>query len=417
MIFRGIEKNETFIKLARVLECRDSAEEEAPSLLCDAVADMVEEAELYSLSGDLWDLFFALRLAQDESAFARAAEHGRAFSGSLADVATGELWALRELIADVRWFAEAEYSADFSFMCDYRPSGCRIPLVPFAERDLLGFSRAIAGAESPSELAQAVAGFYASRGSGVFALYRAFKWHGGELVPIRDTDSETLDSLIGYDEQKRELLANTELFVSGKAANNVLLFGDSGTGKSSSVKALLNEPNLAERGLRMIEVRKDQYRDIPLILDSVRERNYRFVLFLDDLSFEEFEVEYKHLKAIIEGGLERKPDNAVIYATSNRRNLIREVWKDRKASSDDVHGGDTMQERLSLADRFGVTIWYGTAGKSGYMNIVRALAERYGLNLPDSELESLALRAEIGRGGFTGRVARQFVTGALTCER
>ena len=414
MIFKRLENDETFIKLARALEQREDNDSAAAVSLCSAAADIVEEAERYSLSGDLWNVFFALRIAQDESVFARAAEFDRAFSCSIAAVVMNELWALKGIISDARSMADEDYSPDFSFMSGYHSSGCRIPFAPFVRLSLDRLAEAAGSAKSPEELIKAASDFYSSRGAGDFALYSAFKWSGDALVPIRDIDPETLDSLVGYEEQKKQLLANTELLVSGRAANNVLLFGDSGTGKSSSVKALLNEPGLAERGLRMIEVRKEQYREIPSILDCIRERNFRFVLFLDDLSFEEFEVEYKHLKAIIEGGLERKPDNTVIYATSNRRNLIREVWKDRKASSDDVHGGDTMQERLSLADRFGVTIWYGAAGKDGYMDIVRALARRHGLDMPASELERLALRAEISRGGFTGRVAKQFITGAVT---
>jgi predicted AAA+ superfamily ATPase len=215
--------------------------------------------------------------------------------------------------------------------------------------------------------------------------------------------------LIGYETQKRELLANTDSFLGGTPSNNALLFGDSGTGKSSSIRALLNEPDFVHRGLRMIELRHDQFSDIPDILSVIRSRNYRFILFMDDLSFEEFEVEYKHLKALIEGGLERKPDNVVIYATSNRRNIIREVWGDRAASIEDVHGWDTMQEKHSLADRFGVTIWYPSVGKSDYLSIVKVIAGEMGLVMEDAELETLAMRWELERGGFTGRAARQFV--------
>jgi predicted AAA+ superfamily ATPase len=219
---------------------------------------------------------------------------------------------------------------------------------------------------------------------------------------------------LGYEGQKSELLANTELFLSGRAANNVLLFGDSGTGKSSSVKALLNESDFVQRGLRMIEIRKEQFMDLPGIVRLIRDRNYRFILFIDDLSFEEFEVEYKYLKALIEGGIESSPDNVVIYATSNRRNIIREVWADRRSSSDDVHGWDTMQEKLSLADRFGISIWYGAVNKEEYMDIVRYLAEEYGVSTEAEELEALAMRWEIAKGGFTGRAARQFVQHLLS---
>jgi predicted AAA+ superfamily ATPase len=264
----------------------------------------------------------------------------------------------------------------------------------------------------------ALLAFYMSRGSGIFSLYKAFLWSPGTgLRPVKDPDPQKLSSLLGYERQKDELLANTRLFLGGQAANNVLLYGDSGTGKSSSVKALLNEPDFIAAGLRMIEVNKDQISEIPDIMRLVGKRNYRFILFLDDLSFEEHEVEYKHLKALMEGGLERKPDNVVIYATSNRRNIVREVWKDRRASSDDVHGWDTMQEKLSLSDRFGITIWYSSPDKEKYMDIVRFYAAEYGIGIPQDELERLAMRWEIGRGGFSGRTARQFAQHLLIAKR
>ncbi|MDR3321045.1 MAG: ATP-binding protein, partial [Synergistaceae bacterium] len=261
----------------------------------------------------------------------------------------------------------------------------------------------------PEEMTSALIDFYTKHGSGIFSLHSAFTWSKSrDLSPVLESDPQTLASLIGYEEQKAELLANTEFFIGGQTANNVLLYGDSGTGKSSSVKALLNEPGFIARGLRVIEVRKDQLADLPDILRLIGGRNYRFILFLDDLSFEEFEAEYKYLKALIEGGIERKPDNAVIYATSNRRNIIREVWSDRKSTSDDVHGSDTMQEKLSLADRFGITIWYGVVDKARYLEIVSFFADEYGVSIPPDELEKLAMTWGIGRGGFNGRTARQF---------
>jgi predicted AAA+ superfamily ATPase len=264
-------------------------------------------------------------------------------------------------------------------------------------------------AETPEAMISALLDFYTRRGSGIFSLHRAFNWSKETgLTPILHPDPQKLSSLLGYEEQKAELLANTRFFLSGQAANNVLLYGDSGTGKSSSVKALLNEPDFLESGLRMIDVQKDHLADIPEILRIVGERNYRFILFLDDLSFEEYEVEYKHLKALIEGGIELKPDNVVIYATSNRRNIVREVWKGRRTSSDDVHGWDTMQEKLSLSDRFGITIWYGVVDKERYLEIVRFFADEYGISMPQDEMERLAMKWEIGRGGFSGRIARQF---------
>lgn len=175
-------------------------------------------------------------------------------------------------------------------------------------------------------------------------------------MPISNTEQITFADLIGYEDQKQRLLENTEAFVAGRPANNVLLFGDSGTGKSSSIKALINK--YYDQGLRMIEIYKHQFRDLSQVIAQIKNRNYRFVIYMDDLSFEEFEIEYKYLKAIIEGGLEVRPDNILIYATSNRRHLINETWKDRNdvTQEDGIYKSDTMQEKLSLVARFGVSI-------------------------------------------------------------
>ena len=217
-----------------------------------------------------------------------------------------------------------------------------------------------------------------------------------------------LSDIVGYDAQKAELTANTEAFVSGRPANNVLLYGDGGTGKSTSVKALLNE--YADRGLRVIEIYKHQFRDILKLTEMLRDRNYKFVLFIDDLSFEEGEVEYKYLKAVIEGGIETRPDNILIYATSNRRHIVREIWKDRDdmEHNGDIHRSDTVEEKLSLASRFGIAINYSSPDRKMYHEIVRSLAENAGFVVNDGLLAG-ADRWEIRHGGKTGRAARQYV--------
>lgn len=192
-------------------------------------------------------------------------------------------------------------------------------------------------------------------------------------------------------------------------ANNVLLFGDAGTGKSVSIKAILNQ--YYSKGLRMIEVYKHEFKDLTKVIDAVKNRNYRFIIYMDDLSFEEFEIEYKYLKAIIEGGLEIKPENVLIYATSNRRHLIRETWSDRSdMSKDELHRSDTMQEKLSLAERFGVTIGYYKPSPKEYINIVTTLAKKYPeIKMSREELEVEAKRWEMRHGGVSGRTAQQFI--------
>ena len=196
----------------------------------------------------------------------------------------------------------------------------------------------------------------------------------------------------------------------GKRANNCLLYGDAGTGKSSSVKAVLNR--FYPDGLRMIEIYKHQFVYLSEILSQIKNRNYRFIIYMDDLSFEEFETEYKYLKAVIEGGLEVRPENVLIYATSNRRHLIRELWSDRTdmEHNQDVHHSDTMQEKLSLADRFGITIGYFAPDQNEYFDIVSGIAGEYPeLKLDEEELHNEARKWEIANGGRSGRVARQFV--------
>ena len=217
-----------------------------------------------------------------------------------------------------------------------------------------------------------------------------------------------LDDLIGYEIQKKKLKDNTEAFVAGRKANNALLFGDSGTGKSTSIKAIINE--YYDRGLRMIEIYKHQFKDLSAVISHIKNRNYKFIIYMDDLSFEEFEIEYKYLKAVIEGGLESKPDNVLIYATSNRRHLIKETWNDHADMDQEKHHSDTMQEKLSLVNRFGVTISYSRPSKKEYNEIVVELAKRCpDIKLTEEELISEANKWELSHGGLSGRSAQQFI--------
>ncbi|MCC8151947.1 MAG: ATP-binding protein, partial [Lachnospiraceae bacterium] len=259
-----------------------------------------------------------------------------------------------------------------------------------------------------------VTGFYRDYGVGMFGLNKAFRISGSgadglQFLPINNMEKVMLDDLVGYEIQKKKLVDNTEAFVSGRKANNVLLFGDSGTGKSTSIKAIVNE--FYPDGLRMIEIYKHQFQDLSNVIAAVKNRNYKFIIYMDDLSFEEFEIEYKFLKAVIEGGVETKPDNVLIYATSNRRHLIRETWNDRSDMEQEngLHRSDTMQEKLSLVNRFGVTINYSRPSQKEYFDIVIQLARRAGITLSDEELKSEANKWELAHGGISGRTAQQFV--------
>ena len=262
-----------------------------------------------------------------------------------------------------------------------------------------------------SEFKDAVTAFYKDFGVGKLGLHKAFRIEhteeGAQIVPITKIAHVHLDDLVGYDIAKKKLIDNTEAFVKGKKANNCLLFGDAGTGKSSSIKAILNQ--YYDQGLRMIEVYKHQFQDLNDVIAQIKNRNYKFIIYMDDLSFEEFEIEYKYLKAVIEGGLEKKPENVLIYATSNRRHLIRETFKDKQDRDEDMHTNDTVQEKLSLVARFGVTIYFGSPDKKAFQEIVRTLAIKNGISLPEEELLLEANKWELSHGGLSGRTAQQFI--------
>ena len=253
--------------------------------------------------------------------------------------------------------------------------------------------------------------FYKEFGVGKLGLHKAFRIDGdvkpARIVPITNIAHVHLDDLVGYEIAKQKLIDNTEAFVEGRRANNCLLFGDAGTGKSSSIKGILNQ--YYDQGLRIIEVYKHQFKDLNDVIAQIKNRNYKFIIYMDDLSFEEFEIEYKYLKAVIEGGLEKKPDNILIYATSNRRHLVREKFSDKEERRDDLHASDTVQEKLSLVSRFGVSIFFCAPDKKQFQNIVKVLAERYHVQMPEEELLLEANKWELQHGGLSGRTAQQFI--------
>jgi predicted AAA+ superfamily ATPase len=254
--------------------------------------------------------------------------------------------------------------------------------------------------------------YYKTVGTGSFSYCNAFRFadsdRGPILKPIMDPDPIRLANLIGYEAQRQQVVSNTEQFINGFSANNLLLYGERGTGKSSTIKALVHE--YGEQGLRMVEMSKQDIGKLPVLLDLIRHRPHRFIIFIDDLSFEEGEVDYKHLKAVLEGSLEARPDNVLIYATSNRRHLIKERFSDREFTGDDeVRVQDTLQEKLSLADRFGITITFTSPDQEEYLTIVLGLAKQEGLDVEPDDLRAQALRWALWHNGRSGRTARQFI--------
>lgn len=247
---------------------------------------------------------------------------------------------------------------------------------------------------------------YLTYGVGFYGLNKAFRFDNGKLLPISLVANYTLKDIVGYDLQKEKLVNNTKAFLIGEKANNVLLYGDSGTGKSTSIKAILND--FYKDGLRIVEVYKHQFEFLPFIIHTLQNRHYKFIIYMDDLSFEDFEIEYKYLKSVIEGGLEEKPNNILIYATSNRRHLIKQTWSERQ-NIDEVSLNDALQEKMSLVNRFGISILFSRPAKEEYLEIVDALALKYGLDMDTETLHSQAMAWEIRNGGFSGRTAQQFI--------
>ena len=278
---------------------------------------------------------------------------------------------------------------------------------------LCTLSRLLAIAETAEEFMEHMTGFYKDFGVGKLGLHKAFRLEHRStddrvrIVPITRIAHVHLDDLVGYEIAKKKLIDNTEAFLNNKPANNCLLFGDAGTGKSSSIKAILNQ--YYDQGLRIIEVYKHQFGDLNDVIAQIKNRHYKFIIYMDDLSFEDFEIEYKYLKAVIEGGLERKPDNILIYATSNRRHLVRERYSDKEDRNDDLHTNDTVQEKLSLVSRFGVTIYFGSPEKKEFQEIVLTLARRHHIVMEENELLQKANAWELQHGGLSGRTAQQFI--------
>ena len=261
-------------------------------------------------------------------------------------------------------------------------------------------------ASSPDECIKGLARYYRQNGCGMYARYRAFVWRNGEIEPVPYPDPIGLSSLKGYELPRGEVIDNTLAFLEGLSSNNCLLYGDRGTGKSSTVKAILNE--YYPRGLRMVEMPKERLCDFPKLVEKIAALPLKFIIFIDDLSFSQQDDTFAALKAVLEGGLAARPDNALIYATSNRRHLLRESFSDREG--DEVHRGDTIQESLSLSDRFGLSIRFSVPDKSNYLDIVHALAHERGLQVDEDELEAGAERWALARGGRSPRCARQYVS-------
>lgn len=395
------------------LSLPDSAEcDRLRSLLFDQIYVILEYGTRYGFDRNLWQNYLSFLLVNDENPLAMVSERQAVRAASAARFAIADC---TQLMALMHYdFSRLEQLLQLDCLSEL----CRYTALEKPEKSyfkessvrIQALSRALDEAETPSAFFEQLQLFYRDFGVGMLGLNKAFRLdEGGQLQAIHNMESVRLSDLVGYEAQKQQLRDNTLAFLEGRRANNVLLYGDAGTGKSTSVKAIVNE--FYERGLRMIEIYKHQFESLSAVIARVKNRNYKFIIFMDDLSFEDFEVEYKYLKAVIEGGVETRPDNILIYATSNRRHLIKESWRDRNdmEHDGDIHRSDTMEEKLSLVDRFGLNILYSRPDFDAYHDIVRKLAADAGIDMPDEALIRTANTWSVRKGGYSGRIAQQFV--------
>ena len=411
VVYRGFPADSIFRQLCGII--RDFDEGSAPKYeLTDRIHTQIKA--LLDLStecgfdGNLWHCYLTWLLMTHENSFSLVCEKKPAPQGSINLFVLHDLEVFRELFDyDFGRLEKRLNLGCFSLITHYHAVAKSERMYNRGVSDMvLQMVKKLEESEDAEAMYQALTSFYARYGAGIFAFNRAFRFENRDghfsFLPIRNMDNVVLSDLVGYEMQKQLLIDNTRAFVEGRSANNVLLYGDSGTGKSTSIKAIVNE--FYQDGLRMVEIYRHQIARLKL-------RSHRFIIYMDDLSFEDFETDYKFLKAVIEGGVETKPENILIYATSNRRHLIRETWSDRSdMNEDELHHSDTVQEKLSLVARFGLSICYERPDQKNYFKIVLELAKRYPeITLSEPELIAEARKWELSHGGMSGRAAQQLI--------
>ena len=423
VVYRNIEKDGILFNLAS--HCKqfysgDFDQEDLTAAIYVEIHKLLDLATVNGFDKNLWHNYLAFLLATTENPFSLTCEKTGAKAGSVNLLAINDFMIFKELFDyDFSPIEEGLQINCFSIISNYQA----------IEKEQKKYNRSVSEkvrwlsdsiekAEDAKEIFTIVTEFYRIYGVGKFGLNKVFRLKNDagqvELEPITNTVEVRLSDLVGYEAQKKMLIDNTEAFVQGRKANNLLLYGDSGTGKSTCVKAILNE--YYQHGLRIIEIYKHQFKDLSAVITLVKNRNYRFIIFMDDLSFEDFEIEYKYLKAVIEGGMEITPENVLIYATSNRRHLIKETWSDRKddTNKDEIHHSDTAEEKISLVSRFGVTIHFAKPNQQEYLDIVNGIARRYPeITLSEQELVDEAKKWGIWHGNISGRRAQQFINHLL----
>lgn len=377
-VFRGLLADPVVEGLCAFLNCRENNKALAPSAYGEFVS------RLYRTEGGDLAQHILRCVEEDENIYIRAVGRGETPPAYMARCVEEELRTLQAAAA----LTPEELTAGLLSPCPlprFGSSALDLPSLYWKRMNAIG-----------------------RHGWGIYARNHMFYLdEGGRVVPVRHPDSIRLGDLVDYERERQLILDNTRALLAGRPAANVLLTGDAGTGKSSTVKAVVNE--LYTQGLRIIEVRREQLRLIPALLDELGENPLKFILFIDDLSFQKGDDSYSALKAVLEGSVSAKSRNVAIYATSNRRHLVKETFSDR--DGDDLHRNETMQEQLSLSERFGLRISFQKPGKDTYLHIVTHLARVQGIAMPEEELAALAERFALERGGRSARGARQFVEG------
>lgn len=419
IMYGDMDKNCILYQLGEIFRRFDEKKNTDAELIKDIYTQLKRlliVATDYGFNHNLWHNYLTFYMITNENPFSITCEKVGANDGSVNSFAKNDFKVFKALFDfDFSEIEEALGIDCFSQISNYKAIGKKeLMYNKNVSEKVIALSEKLEKATDENDFFDCVTQFYKDFGVGMFGLNKAFRIkekadNDIEFVPINNMDKVMLDDLVGYEIQKKKLVENTAAFVAGKKANNVLLFGDSGTGKSTSIKAIVNE--YYPQGLRMIEIYKHQFKDLSNVIAQIKNRNYRFIIYMDDLSFEEFEIEYKFLKAVIEGGVETKPDNILIYATSNRRHLIKETWNDRDdvKNENGMHRSDTMEEKLSLVNRFGVTINYSKPSQKEYFHIVTELAHKQGINMSDEDLCKEANKWELSHGGISGRTAQQFI--------
>ncbi|MCR3761499.1 ATP-binding protein [Clostridium felsineum] len=408
VVFRELLKDPIIIDLkGLLLEALQSKKDEIKikTTYYNIIHKLIKAAETFGLKGNLLKAYLVHSIINSKNFFTGAVEKlGTNIERSLYRAALNDIEILQSIMnVNLKYII----TENTSLVIDYCPTLNKPTINIFNERKL-----EIIESENPETMLKKIINYYYEIGSGEMSSNVAFRWENG-LVGVDNYDYIELSDIIGYTRQKEALKENTEAFINGHAANNVLLLGSRGTGKSSSVKAMLTE--FYSKGLRLVEITKNQLLCFPDILSELKNRGKYFIVFIDDLSFEEGEIEYKQMKSFLDGGIEKVPSNVLVYATSNRRHLIKETWGDKLQNGEELHNSDTVNEKLSLSDRFGLKLTYLSPDQKEYFKIVEGLAKKLNLNIPDETLKKEAAAWALNQNGRSGRTAKQFIN--YICSR